>query len=363
MRILILHDFFAVKGGAEQVALTILEGLKSEYDVSLVTGYINYSLFPDLENRPDIQALGSQTDLAGWESLKMIWLFKYRTGFIAGYDICIFSGIYSICASLTTDLKSSIYYCHTPPRFVYDLKKYYQKQALFWQLPLLSSLRTIVRSHYEQAILNMDYVLANSKTVQKRLQLYLKVQSIVLYPPVNTEEYQWLGVSGYYLSTARLEPYKRVDLIVKAFMQMPKKRLIVASSGRMLPHLRKLAEKHRNIRFTGWTSKVQLQELIGNCLATVYIPMNEDFGISPVESMAAGKPVIGVSEGGIQETVVHNQTGLLLQPPPSIEDIKKAVCSLDDKKSQQFKEKCEERSSFFCTTIFQKEIINLIKKR
>ncbi len=362
MRILILHDFFAVKGGAEHVALTILEGLKPEHDVSLVTGYINYSLFPELENRSDIQALGNDTNIKGWESLKMIWLFKHRTQFITKYDLCIFSGIYSICASLSTKPKASIYYCHTPPRFVYDLKQYYQKQAALWQIPLLSYLRSVVRSHFERSILNMEHVLTNSINVQKRLQFFLGIQSNVLYPPVETDNFQWLGASDYYLSTARLEPYKRVDLIVQAFMKMPDRKLIVTSSGRMLPYLKKLAINSKNIHFTDWTNSTQLQELMGRCIATVYIPLNEDFGISPVESMAAGKPVIGVFEGGIQETVVHQRTGILLQPPPTIEGIRKAVFSLDKKSRLQLKEQCEKRASAFNTNIFLKNINNMIAK-
>lgn len=362
MRILILHDFFSAKGGAEKVVLTLLKELKAKHDVSLVVGYINYSLFPELKTRSDIQTLGSPTDTTGWESLKMIWLFKYHTKFIVNYDVCIFSGIYSITASLKATPPLSIYYCHTPPRFVYDLKQYYLEQAKFWQIPLLSALRAVVRVHFEQAIQKMDHILANSENVQQRLRKFLFIQSSILYPPVATEKFQWLGTSDYYLSTARLEPYKRVDLIVKAFMQMPDKKLIISSSGRMLPYLQRLAAQHDNISFTRWTTEEQLRKLIGSCIATIYIPLNEDFGMSPVESMAAGKPVIAVNEGGIKETVIHNVTGILIPSPPSIADITKAVHSLSPENTHKLKKNCQKRASTFSTEIFLQKIVELIAK-
>ena len=82
-------------------------------------------------------------------------------------------------------------------------------------------------------------------------------------------------------------------------------------------NLERLANKAKNIKFVGIISDTHLKDLLSRCIATIYIPIDEDFGMSPVESMAAGKPVIGVAEGGLLETIVHKETGFLLQPNPN----------------------------------------------
>lgn len=92
-----------------------------------------------------------------------------------------------------------------------------------------------------------------------------------------------------------------------------------------------LREKYKsfsNISFTGPVEEEELRSLIGNAIATLYIPVDEDFGMSPVESMAAGKPVIGVREGGLIETVMDGETGILLNADPSIEQIRQGVMDL-----------------------------------
>ncbi len=159
----------------------------------------------------------------------------------------------------------------------------------------------------------MHVIVANSENVQRRIKRYLGHDSIVVYPPIDTESFVWGEPQGYYLSTARLTPLKRVATIVEAFVRMPDRQLVVASGGEDEAALRRVAPRgHSNIRFTGWTDEAQLRSLISGAIATIYIPVDEDFGMSPVESMAAGKPVIGVAEGGLLETIVPGRDGGVL---------------------------------------------------
>ena len=161
----------------------------------------------------------------------------------------------------------------------------------------------LYRFSYERAIRCMDIIIYHSETVRKRIERFLGYDSVVIYPPCETERFQWIEGGDFYLSTARLDPMKRVDLIVKAFKKMPDKRLVVVSGGADMPGIKQIAEESPNIEVLGWISETRLCDLMGRCIATIYIPRDEDFGISPVESMAAGKPVIGVQEGGLLETV------------------------------------------------------------
>ncbi|GAB5506235.1 MAG: hypothetical protein Rhirs2KO_13980 [Rhizobiaceae bacterium] len=128
---------------------------------------------------------------------------------------------------------------------------------------------------------------------------------------------------------------------------MPEMQLIVASGGEQLDHIREIARDASNITVLGWVNDDELVDLVSNALATIYIPSEEDFGMSPVESMAAGKPVIGVAEGGLLETVVHNQTGILLRSNPSAHDIIKAVQSMTKERAYSMRFACEQRATLF----------------
>jgi glycosyltransferase involved in cell wall biosynthesis len=104
--------------------------------------------------------------------------------------------------------------------------------------------------------------------------------------------------------------------------------------------------------FTGLVTEEKLRDLIGNAIATIYLPHNEDFGMSPVESMAAGKPVIGVREGGLMETVVHGKTGMLLSPEINREELIDAVSALTPARALQMRRACEERAQLFSQDLF-----------
>lgn len=364
MKILILHDFFSAKGGAENLVLTLFQSLKKQHQVTLVTGYVNEELFPELTKLTDVIRLGGVSRRVGWESLKMLWLFRRRTSLVQDYDVCIYSGIYSVVAAFNqTRQQFGIHYCNTPPRFVYDLKDYYRARASYWQRPLLALLRYTVGRQYTRAIDRMGRVVANSRNIQSRLSRYLGRDSTVIYPPVDTQEFFWRGQGDYYLSTARLEAYKRVDLIVRAFLQLPDQKLVIASSGREEGPLRRLAQGANNITFTGWCSREELADLVSGCIATIYVPVAEDFGISPVESMAAGKPVIAVAEGGPKETVLPGRTGVLIGPDPAPEDLIRAVRSMAPEAALGMRKDCEARAAAYSSEGFKGRMISLVEAR
>lgn len=323
----VLYDFLQVPGGAERVTLALCEHFEN---MDLVTAFVDPAGFtkPPL-HMSRLKALTSPTSITGWHLLKSARAFERKTAFLKDYDRLIFSGSVAPLAIISSRAGKNIYYCHTPPRFLYDLRDYYLDTATLLQKPVLMALMRYLQPRYEDAIGRMDKVFANSKNVQARLKKYLNVESEVLYPPCSTEGFEWMGDGDYFLSTARLEPLKRVDLIVEAFRKMPDKKLIVTSGGGQLESLKELGRGAKNITFTGWVSDTELQRLVGNCIATIYLPKDEDFGISPVQSLAAGKPVIGVNEGGVAETIVEPTDGILISAPPSEEGVRKAVQAIE----------------------------------
>ena len=354
---IVLYDFLQVRGGAEQVSLYLSRTLQAD----LCVGYVEPGVLDKTERTAvNILNLQSKSSVYPLTLLNTMRAFSRRNLFQRKYDWAIYSGYYAPGAVVNNKAKQNLLYCHTIPRFAYDLRDWYLDHSPPWQRWGLRLFMHHVQQHYETAIVQMDTIIANSKNVAARVRRYLQRDAIVVYPPCDTQSFHWLSDGDYYLSLARLEDYKRIDLIIEAFRQMPDKKLLIASGGSAYERLRRLASGADNISFTGWLSSARLQELVGRAIATIYLPMDEDFGISPVESMAAGKPVIGVAEGGLLETVIDGQTGFLLPPKPTAEHLIDTVQSTTLQKSIAMRKACEQQASLFRPEVFRDRIQALI---
>lgn len=349
-RWLFLYDFLLVRGGAESMACELCKAFK---DIDLVVGFIDRNSFPEDPISCDrITQLTSPTSLPGWQTIKTAWAFQRSKLQVCEYEKVIFSGSNSPLAVNYRNHGGNVLFCHTPPRFIYDLKDHYMGSIPWWQKLLLKTLIAYIKPKYEASVARMDLVIANSNNVKKRIAKYLGKEAIVVYPPCDTNSYCWGGQSDFYLSTARVEDYKRIEYIVDAFKMMPDKILVVASGGSQFERLRAVAEGYSNIHFTGWLDEKSLRRLVATCIATIYIPIDEDFGISPVESMAAGKPVIGVADGGIVETVLDGVTGLLCPKKITVADIVAAVNKMTPDVAMSMRVNCEHRAELFSTSLF-----------
>ncbi len=343
---IVLYDFLLCLGGAERVSLELARELSADLGIA----FREPGGFPEAELKGvAIRELGrgGRVPLRVWRTLHGLHAFRRHAGFLTSYQWVIYSGSNAPVAIHSRPKGGNIYYAHTPPRFAYDLYQYYLERTPPWQRPLLKRLSRYVRRQYEQALARMDLVLANSENVRARLQRYLGLEAKVVHPPCDVTGYRWQGQGNFYLSTARLEPYKRVDRIIEAFRALPDKKLVVASGGSEEASLRRLAEGIPNVKFVGWLGDTELKRLVGTAIATLYVPRDEDFGMSPVESMAAGKPVIGNAEGGLVETIVPGQTGLLLSSDPGPAEIGHAVRALTPQRALGMRRACEERAERF----------------
>lgn len=358
-KIIILQDYFLYKGGGERLMITLAKALNADIATSFIA--------PDAFNPRDhgIKTIELTTDenfshLPGARYLKVQSSFIFKTNFLTNYDIIIYSGD---CLSAVRYAKNklNIAYIHTPPRHLYDNYQLRLKEYKFLKRQIFKIFVAINRPRFKHYAKKMDALIANSKTVQNRIKKYLNLNSMVVYPPCNIEKFKWIKQGDYYFSYARLYDVKRVDKIVETFIKMPDKKLIVASGGPELNKIKQLARGHDNIKVLGYISDKKLLNLIGNCLATIYIPLREDFGMSPTESMSAGKPIIGVDEDGLKETIIHQKTGLLLKPNFKIQNIIDAVNELTPQKALSMKEACEIRARDFSEDKFIKGIKNILK--
>jgi glycosyltransferase involved in cell wall biosynthesis len=232
------------------------------------------------------------------------------------------------------------------------LKAHYRRSLPPVFRPVFDAYVTLFLALYRRALSHIDRVIANSENVRSRLATHFDISATVVHPPVAIDRFRWLANGDEYVSLARLEPLKRVDKVIQAFQRMPDRRLVVASGGSEEARLRQLAEGYANIRFTGWLSEPALADLVGRMRAAIYVPVNEDFGMSPVEAMAAGKPVIGVAEGGLLETVLPNETGVLIDDELTPESICDAVTRLDRLGPASMRDACEARAALFSEEVF-----------
>ena len=298
--------------------------------------------------------------ISGWRNIRLIQAFKKKTAFLKRYQTVFYSGFYAPMAVDNHSVGRNFYYCHTPPRYIYDQREHYFSCYPRWLHPMINSMIAYHQPLYETAVSKMDRVLTNSINVKKRIKRFLGIEASVVYPPCEVNRFRWIGQDGYYLSTARLDKLKRVNLIVDAFKKMPDKQLIVVSDGPEKKAIIKDASGYDNITVLGNVSDEVFRRLMGNCIATIYIPKDEDFGMTPIESMAAGKPVIGVSEGGLVESIKNNETGTLLPPNPKAIDVMEAVKNLDKNKAKRMMRCCQESAERFDVSHFISKMSELL---
>jgi glycosyltransferase involved in cell wall biosynthesis len=351
MKTAILVDSLANRGGIERI---VLEQARI-FDADIYSGrYDPEKTFPEFKSMNVKQIVGRSgarpAGILGSVHTLYIW-YKFSSLRLKGYDRFIFHGAASLNAA--KNHKPNLWYCHSPSRYLYDLHKEVRAKMKF-PMNIFFELVTGLQKHLDQKnVRHITKIAVNSKNVQSRVKKYYHRSSIVVYPFVDTESYRWISQEDYYLSAARLDPIKRIDLIIKAFLQM-KKKLIIASDGPDKARLMEIAKGSDNITFLGYVSEAKLRELYGKCIATIYLSHKEDFGMIPIESMSAGKPCIATNEGGFKETIIPERTGFLVDNPEDTAEVIKAVERATPIRCLSMRHDCEKRAKSFDLAFFTK---------
>jgi len=211
-----------------------------------------------------------------------------------------------------------ICYCLTPTRYVWRFHQYAEQENLGrFSRTALPPFLTLLRMWDRLAADRVDYFIAISEEVRRRIAKIYHRDSVIIHPPVDTDRFQPSSlVEDYYLFVGRLVPYRRLDVLIEAFNNLDRP-LYIAGSGRDRERLEAMAGP--NINFLGYVPDEDLPDLISRSRAFLF-PGEEDFGIAPIQAMAAGRPVIAYAGGGALETVLHGETGWLFteQSVPAI---------------------------------------------
>jgi glycosyltransferase involved in cell wall biosynthesis len=212
-------------------------------------------------------------------------------------------------------------YCHSPPRYLWDLASEYQRSAEAGNAIgrfLFRAVTPYVREFDRRAAQTVTAFIANSRFVQDRIKSCYQRNSVVIHPPINVDDFagEVRKPDDFYLVVSQLAPYKRVDIAVAACTQLGRK-LIVIGEGSERRRLEAMAGPA--VTFLGAQPLSVLREHYQRCRAFLF-PGIEDFGIAPLEAQAAGRPVIAFRRGGALETVIDRETGLFFekQTPDSL---------------------------------------------
>ncbi|MFA6485792.1 MAG: glycosyltransferase [Candidatus Magasanikbacteria bacterium] len=360
-KIIILHDYFLYKGGGERLVISMAKILNAD----IATAFIAKDAFDprgQISGRViELYREKSWSRVPGFRYLQVQLSFLLKTGFLKNYDTVIYSGD-CLTALLRARHAKNIAYMHTPPRHLFDCYSEKLRSYSWWKKILFVPFAGFNRWRFRTLSKHFDKIITNSKNTQARIKKFLGLESIVVYPPCDTLPFKNLSQGDYFFSWARLYSVKRIDLIAQAFTQMPDKKLIIASGGPELQKIQKMAEGHDNIKIVGWISDDELLQYLGKCLATIYIPVREDFGMSPVESMTAGKPVIGVAEGGLLEIIEDQKNGVMLPADPTENDLIQAVDELTPAKALAMEQNCYATARKFTEAEFARKVREEIYK-
>ena len=239
------------------------------------------------------------------------------------YDLVVSSESGPAKGVLTSSSARHICYCHTPMRYLWDLyPAYLNEWCPVWKRALLAPLSNYLRLWDFASAARVDEFIANSENVRRRIRKAWRRESQVVYPPVAVENFYWHESEDYYLAVSELVAYKRVDMAVRAFSRLGRP-LLVVGDGPEFKSLKSMATG--NIKFCGRVGDAELRELLARCRALI-VPGEEDFGLTPVEALASGKPVVALGRGGTIESVpLADPLGGVFYDEPDENELVRAV--------------------------------------
>ncbi len=330
-KVAIVNDYLIQNGGAERT----LEAIHDIFPNSVVyTSSFEPKFFPESFKRWDIRTTSIQ-NIPFSNVLMKQYTPLYPVAFeqlkLSEYDIVISSWSAWSKAVLTTPKQLHISYCHTPPRFLYKYVGESSKRDAWYYRPVVPFLDSILRIWDYKSAQRPNYLIANSKNVKERIRKFYRRDSEIIYPPLKLQKELILPAGShkfdrnYYLIVSRLAAYKNIDLAIEAFnyLELP---LRIVGSGKEEGNLKKMIRG--NIALMGRVDDRELGILYQNCKGMIFPVIDEDFGISPVEALSHGKPVLAHRSGGPLETIEDGKTGMFFEKL-TVEGLVEAVQKFD----------------------------------
>lgn len=358
MKVALVHDDLVQWGGAERVLVAISEIFPNAPIYTSVVDDKNEILKQNFGSKKIITSFLQQ--IPGWRTLYKALLPLYPIAFeqfnFDEYDLVISQTTRFAKAIITKPHTRHICYCHTPARFLWNFSGQEVPKLL---KPYLSFLRMYDRLSSSR----VDFWIAGSRNAQQRIKKVYQKDSHIIYPFVEIERFSNIKPfdGGYLLIISRLNKYKKVDLVIRTIAKLGKP-LKVVGLGPEHGNLQKLAFKVSDngsmVEFLGQIKEDLLINLIAGCGALI-VAGEEDFGLTPLEAQALGKPIVAYKSGGALETVIEGETGYFFDAQ-NIESLSRALQKLDKRGYNQ--KRCFAQASLFSKEKFKENFQDMINK-
>ena len=326
MKLAIVHDWLTNMGGAEQVIINFHEIYP---DAPIYTTFYNPEKLDDKLKNIDVRTSFLQGKKMVTDHKKYFPLmpFAFESFNLKDYDVILSSS--TSCAKGARKRKDALHICYinTPMRYAYEFKGEYLNGMNPIKKFLVNILLFFMRIWDKHNNKRIDYFIANSSEIKRRVKNTYNRDSVVINPPVRCKLFNISETDGdYYFIVSRFVPYKRFDLAVQACKELGRK-LVVIGDGPEREKMEKIADGDPNITFMGRQPDDVLKKYMSECKALLF-PGLEDFGIVPVEAMACGRPVIAYGKGGALDTVIDGKTGILFKEQ-TVESLKEAILKFE----------------------------------
>lgn len=369
MKIAIVHDWLVTYAGAERVLEQMIK-IYPEADLYSLINFLPSNQRGFIMNKHVTTSFVQKLPFAKKHYRQYLPLMPLAVEQfdLSDYEIVLSSSHAVAKGVITGPEQLHISYVHSPIRYAWDLQHQYLKESGLDKGLKGWVARWIlhkIRQWDSRTSNGVDHFLANSRFIAKRIMKVYRRESTVIYPPVDAEFFIFNEKKeDFYLTASRMVPYKKIDLIVEAFSQMPDKKLVVIGDGPDFNKIKSLSGK--NIEILGFQPSDVLREYMQRARAFIFAA-EEDFGITPIEAQACGTPVIAYGKGGILETIKGLEdefpTGLFFDQQ-NVDSIKKTIQLFEKEyESKIDPRKCRENSMRFSPERFRRELSNFIYEK
>lgn len=358
MKIAIVTDWLTNYGGAESVISAFHDLFP---DAPIYTTMYKPEKMRELGKLKQVKT----SFLQKIPGVKHQWMLGLMPMAVEMMDLDEFDVVLSSCHSVSKGVITKpetlhISYCHTPMRYAWESWDFETRLQKFPKMlhPIIRRQIKKIRRWDKAAAQRVDEYIANSNYIKGKIKEHYERKADVIYPPVHCETFEPVEKpkADFYFSAGRLIPYKKFDLLVKAFNKSGKK-LVIAGTGPELEKLRKMAKE--NVEVLGYVKDKKLKELYANCKGFLF-PQMEDAGIVPLEAMASGRPVIAYNKGGSLDTMIDGKTGVFFEKQ-TVESLNKAIEKFE---SMKFDSKAiRKHAEKYDVEIFKERIRDYVERK